>query len=70
MEHSMKLRPLLLTAVLSVTTVALADSTFDKTLNVSGQSQPVRATYTSRQAVADRFTLWDMYTRDGVRSEM
>lgn len=34
----MKLRPLLLTAVLSVTTVALADSTFDKTLNVSGQS--------------------------------
>jgi len=38
MEHSMKLRPLLLTAVLSVTTVALADSTFDKTLTVSGQS--------------------------------
>jgi len=34
----MKLRPLLLTAVLSVTTVALADSTFDKTLTVSGQS--------------------------------
>jgi hypothetical protein len=34
MENSMNLRPLLLTAVLSVTTVALADSTFDKTLNV------------------------------------
>ena len=34
----MNLRPLLLTAVLSVTTVALADSTFDKTLNVSGQA--------------------------------
>lgn len=33
----MNLRPLLLTAVLSVTTVALADNTFDKTLNVSGQ---------------------------------
>ena len=34
----MNLRPLLLTAVLGVTTVALADNTFDKTLNVSGQS--------------------------------
>ena len=34
----MNLRPLLLTALLSVTTVALADSTFDKTLNVSGQA--------------------------------
>lgn len=34
----MNLRPLLLTAVLSVTTVALADNTFDKTLNVSGQA--------------------------------
>lgn len=34
----MNLRPLLLTAILSVTTVALADNTFDKTLNVSGQS--------------------------------
>ena len=34
----MNIRPLLLTAVLSVTTVALADNTFDKTLNVSGQS--------------------------------
>jgi DUF4097 and DUF4098 domain-containing protein YvlB len=34
----MNLRPLLLTAALSVTTVALADNTFDKTLNVSGQS--------------------------------
>ena len=38
MENPMNLRPLLLTAVLSVTTVALADSTFDKTLNVSGQA--------------------------------
>jgi hypothetical protein len=38
MEHPMNLRPLLLTAVLSVTTVALADNTFDKTVNVSGQS--------------------------------
>jgi DUF4097 and DUF4098 domain-containing protein YvlB len=38
MENSMNLRPLLLTAVLGVTTVALADSTFDKTLNVSGQA--------------------------------
>ena len=38
MENSMNLRPLLLTAVLSVTTVALADNTFDKTLNVSGQA--------------------------------
>jgi DUF4097 and DUF4098 domain-containing protein YvlB len=34
----MNLRPLLLTAVLSVTTLALADSTFDKTLTVSGQA--------------------------------
>ena len=34
----MNIRPLLLTAVLSVTTVALADNTFDKTLNVSGQA--------------------------------
>ena len=34
----MNLRPLLLTALLSVTTVALADSTFDKTLNVTGQA--------------------------------
>ncbi len=34
----MNLRPFLLTALLSVTTVALADSTFDKTLNVSGQA--------------------------------
>lgn len=34
----MNLRPLLLTAVLSVTTVALADNTFDKTINVSGQA--------------------------------
>jgi len=34
----MNLRPLLLTAVLSVTTVALADNTFDKTVNVSGQA--------------------------------
>lgn len=33
----MNLRPLLLTAVLSVTTVALADNTFDRTLNVSAQ---------------------------------
>lgn len=33
----MNLRPLLLTAVLSVTTVALADNTFDKTLSVSAQ---------------------------------
>lgn len=33
----MNLRPLLLTAVLSLTTVALADSNFDKTLNVSAQ---------------------------------
>src|ERR1700743_1013800 len=38
LENSMNLRPLLLTAVLSVTTVALADNTFDKTLNVSGQA--------------------------------
>jgi DUF4097 and DUF4098 domain-containing protein YvlB len=38
MEHSMNLRPVLLTAVLSVTSVALADNTFDKTLNVSGQA--------------------------------
>jgi hypothetical protein len=37
MEYSMNLRPLLLTALLSVTTVALADNTFDKTLNVSAQ---------------------------------
>jgi len=34
----MNLRPLLLTALLGVTTVALADNTFDKTLNVSGQA--------------------------------
>lgn len=34
----MNLKPLLLTAVLSVATVALADSNFDKTLNVSGQA--------------------------------
>jgi DUF4097 and DUF4098 domain-containing protein YvlB len=34
----MNLRPFLLTALLGVTTVALADSTFDKTLNVSGQA--------------------------------
>lgn len=33
----MNLRPLLLTALLSVTTVALADNTFDKTVNVSAQ---------------------------------
>jgi hypothetical protein len=33
----MNLRPLLLTALLSLTTVALADSTFDRTLNVSAQ---------------------------------
>ena len=33
----MNLRPLLLTAVLGVTTVALADNTFDRTVNVSGQ---------------------------------
>ena len=33
----MNLRPLLLTAILSVTTVALADSTFDRTVTVSGQ---------------------------------
>ena len=33
----MNFRPLLLTAVLSLTTVALADSTFDKTVNVSAQ---------------------------------
>ncbi len=33
----MNLRPLLLTALLSVTTVALADNTFDRTLNVSAQ---------------------------------
>jgi hypothetical protein len=37
MEHSMNLRPLLLTAVLGVTTVALADNTFDRTVNVSAQ---------------------------------
>jgi Putative adhesin len=37
MEHSMNLRPLLLTALLGVTTVALADNTFDKTVNVSAQ---------------------------------
>jgi Putative adhesin len=37
MEHSMNLRPLLLTAVLGVTTVALADNSFDRTLNVSAQ---------------------------------
>lgn len=34
----MNIRPLLLTALLSVTTVALADNTFDKTVNVSGQA--------------------------------
>lgn len=34
----MNLRPLLLTAVLTVSSVALADSTFDKTVNVSGQA--------------------------------
>lgn len=34
----MNIRPLLLTAVLSVATVALADNTFDKTVNVSGQA--------------------------------
>ena len=34
----MNLRLLLLTALLGVTTVALADNTFDKTLNVSGQA--------------------------------
>lgn len=34
----MNLRPLLLTAMLGLTTVALADSTFDRTLNVSPQS--------------------------------
>ena len=34
----MNLRPLLLTALLGVTTVALGDNTFDKTLNVSGQA--------------------------------
>lgn len=33
----MNLRPLLLTAVLGVTTVALADNTFDRTVNVSAQ---------------------------------
>jgi len=33
----MNLRPILLTAVLSVTTVALADNTFDRTVNVSAQ---------------------------------
>lgn len=33
----MNLQPLLLTAVLSIATVALADNTFDKTVNVSGQ---------------------------------
>src|SRR5579875_2891780 len=37
MEYSMNLRPLLRTAILSVTTVALADNTFDRTLNVSAQ---------------------------------
>jgi Putative adhesin len=44
MENSMNLRPLLLTAVLSVTTVALADNTFDKTVNVSGQADLYVAT--------------------------
>jgi len=33
----MNLRPILLTAVLSITTVALADNTFDRTVNVSAQ---------------------------------
>lgn len=33
----MNLRPLLLTALLACTTVALADNTFDKTVNVSAQ---------------------------------
>ena len=33
----MKLRPLLLTALLASTTVALADNTFDRTVNVSAQ---------------------------------
>src|SRR6201996_6426261 len=37
LENSMNLRPILLTAVLSVSTVALADNTFDRTLNVSAQ---------------------------------
>lgn len=40
----MNLRPLLLTAVLSVSTVALADNTFDKTLNVSGPADIYVAT--------------------------
>ena len=34
----MNLRPLLLTALLAFTTAALADNTFDRTVNVSGQS--------------------------------
>jgi DUF4097 and DUF4098 domain-containing protein YvlB len=37
MEFLMMIRPLILTAILSVATVALADNSFDRTLNVSAQ---------------------------------
>jgi hypothetical protein len=37
MEHLMTIRPLILTALLGVASVAVADNTFDRTINVSAQ---------------------------------